>query len=62
MKRFTEKQLADWKAYEKIRVGGRWNMFMPKAQRATGLTREEYAFVIENFSELRDVVSGKEAA
>ena len=50
---FTAKQLKDYKAYEKVRAGGKWNMFDPRAQAATRLTRDEYIFVMENFSALR---------
>jgi hypothetical protein len=50
---FTAKQLKDFKAYLKVQMGGRWNMFASQAQQATGLTRAEYIFVMENYSELK---------
>ena len=50
---FTEKQLEDFKAYRKVQMGGRWNMFDPQARRATGLERDEYTFVMKNYSKLR---------
>jgi hypothetical protein len=59
---FTEQQLADWKAYERVRKGGRWNMFFPQARRATGLSEERYLFVMENFSKLKAAVGEKERA
>ena len=52
---FTEQQVADWRAYEKVRKGGRWNMFDPNARRATKLDGERYAFVMKNFSRLKDI-------
>lgn len=51
--KFTPQQLADWKAYERVRQGGRWNMFDPRARNATRLSREEYSFVMDNYAELK---------
>lgn len=52
--KFTSQQLADWRAYEKVRKGGRFNMFDPRARAATGLSSERYSFVLKNFSELKE--------
>lgn len=51
---YTEKQIKDWKAYEKVRASGRFNMIMEgnAAAKSAGLSRDEYIFVIENYSEL----------
>jgi len=51
--KFTEQQIKDWRAYEKVRAGGRWNMFFPQARAATGLTSDEYSFVMDNFDALK---------
>lgn len=56
---FTAEQIKDWKAYEKVRRGGRFNMFDPRARRATGLSAERYSFVINNFSELKTAAEAK---
>lgn len=42
-------------SYEKVRQSGRYNMITESgyAMRAAGLTREEYFFVIENYTKLR---------
>lgn len=50
---FTPQQLADWKAYERVRKGGRWNMFDPRARRAASLSEDKYSFVMDNYSELK---------
>jgi hypothetical protein len=50
---FTFTELANFRAYEEVRSEGAWNMFMPQARQATGLTREEYSFVMKNYSELK---------
>ncbi len=52
-KTYTEKQINDWRKYENVRVGGRFNMFDPNARLSTGLSREDYDFVMDNFSELK---------
>lgn len=51
---FTAAQIADWKAYERVRKGGRFNMYDPRARRATKLDGERYSFVMKNYSALRD--------
>ena len=53
---FTPKQLADWKAYERVRQGGWWSMYDPRARRATRLSGERYSFVMQNYSELKETV------
>lgn len=50
---FTDEQLDHWHEYELIRKTGRWNMFDPNAIAASGLTREEYRFVMKHYSELQ---------
>ena len=50
---FSKAQLADWRAYERVRAGGRFNMYDPRARKATGLNAQHYSFVMEHFSELR---------
>lgn len=39
-------------AYESVRQSGRWNMFDPNAQRASGLDRKTYISVLHYYSEL----------
>ena len=51
---FTKEQLAHWKRYERVRRGGRWNMFDPAARNATGLDRDEYLFVMKNYEALEE--------
>jgi len=51
---FTFEQLAQFRRYERVRLGGPFNMFDPRARALTGLTREQYSFVMNNYSELRD--------
>jgi hypothetical protein len=52
--KFSDKQISDWRAYERVRQGSKWNMFDPRARRATGLSIDEYAFVMSNFGELKE--------
>lgn len=59
---FTPKQLADWRAYEKVRCSGKWNMYMPQARRATGLSEEKYNFAVDHYEELRDADKSKNKA
>ena len=50
--KFTDKQINDFKAYHKVQMGGRYNMFDNRARLATGMTKEEYMFVMSNYEEL----------
>ena len=50
---FNDIQINQWRAYERVRVSGRHNMFAPQALAATRLSEEEYAFVMRNFDALR---------
>ena len=51
---FSMAQLNHWRAYERVRSVGRFNMYDPRARRATGLSGDEYLFVMKNYSELKD--------
>ena len=53
-KQFTKKQLLDYRDYESVRQEGKYNMFDPNARALTGLTKEEYRFVMNNYSELKE--------
>ena len=55
--KFTEGQLEAWRKFERVRKGGRYNMFDPHARKATGLGEESYSFVMRNYSALKDAAS-----
>jgi hypothetical protein len=55
---FTAKQLQDFKAYRKVQMGGKWNMFAAQARQATGLSESEYIFVMKNYTALKKEVDG----
>lgn len=57
---FSEEQLENWRDYERVRQGGRFNMLDPRARYAAGLSEEEYEFVLSNYSELRAANNSKE--
>ena len=50
---FTFEHLANWAAFEEVRDSGLYNMLDPRALASTGLSREDYAFVMKNYSELK---------
>jgi hypothetical protein len=49
----TPQQYENWKAYERVRARGRFNMFDPAARRATGLSREDYLYVMKHYASLK---------
>ena len=50
---FSELQLKNYEAYEKVRLGGRYNMLTSQAIKASGLDRDDYFFVLKNYDNLR---------
>ena len=52
MKQFTQEQLNNFNAYRKVQMRGKYNMFDSRAIGATNLTKDEYAFVMNNYGEL----------
>ena len=55
---FTKEQLDWYKAYEQVRQSGEFNMITEagNAMKKAGLDKNQYVFVIEHFSELRETV------
>lgn len=53
-KKFTDKQIKDWEAYEEVRQEGEFNMLDPTARAMTGLERDEYSFCMKNYVALRE--------
>jgi len=49
MENITKQQ---FKRYEKVRKGGKWNMLYPQAKAATGLDNKAYMTIINNYVEL----------
>ncbi len=50
---FTNQQLQNFKKYVRVQMGGRYNMFDPRARAATGMDKDEYIFVMENYDALK---------
>lgn len=59
MKYGKEKLESMYNAYENVRVSGMYNMFSSEAMMSTGLIKDEYLFVMENYSELKELFGGK---
>jgi len=59
--KFGKKEINNFQTYEIVRKSGTYNMFSPQARLATGLTKEDYLFVMENYSELKSLVEGFDA-
>ena len=50
--KFTQKQIDDWKAVESVRQFGEWNMLSKEALEASDLKKEDYLFVLSNYTAL----------
>lgn len=53
---FTEERLNHFRKYERVRSSGKYNMWDFLAVIATGLTQDQYFFVMANFDQLREQV------
>jgi hypothetical protein len=56
---FTTDEVANFRKYEMVRVAGKFNMFEQGARQATGLSATDYAFVMENFTDLSEASNKK---
>lgn len=57
-KKFTKKQLLDYRDYEEVRQSGVTNMFaIGVVCSLSGLTRDEVKFVMNNYSELKQALA-----
>ena len=45
---------AHFRAYERVRSSGKFNMHFPEARRASGLTEAIYVGIIEHYEELME--------
>ena len=52
-KQFNPDQISNWRAYERVRLGGRFNMFDPRARTLTTMSRDEWVFCMEHYEALR---------
>ena len=56
---FTNQQLQNFKKYVHVQMGGRYNMFDPRARAAAGMSEDEYIFVMKNYSALKEASEKK---
>jgi len=61
MSKHTPEQIENWKEYEMVRLGGKYNMFSPNARLLTGLSKTEYSDCMENYTSLKEQAKTKEA-
>ena len=50
----AEVSRAQWEAYRIIENMGLYNMFSPEAIRDSGLDKDTYLFIMDNYDELHD--------
>jgi hypothetical protein len=62
MTRYSDRDIIDWRTYERVRLCGTYNMFDPRAIDMTGLTRERYIFILENYCSIQDQMKEAEIA
>ena len=45
--------------YREVQDSGAWNMFSPQAREETTLTRDEWIYILKNYSELKTKYEGE---
>ena len=60
--RFSDRDIVDWRSYERVRLSGRFNMFDPRACEMTGMTKERYIFILEQYSNIQDQIAESKIA
>ena len=45
---------SDFRNYERVRVRGKWNMYDPRAESASGLDKDTYLGVLSNYEALME--------
>ena len=58
---FTNQQLQNFKKYVRVQMGGRYNMFDPRAMAATGMEKEDYIFCMEHYEALKEASEKKDS-
>ena len=58
--KFTEEDLSNWLQFESVRSSGLFNMFDPRARQKTGLSKDEYSFVMKNYDALKKEATSNE--
>ena len=60
--RFSDRDIVDWRNYERIRLTGKFNMFDPRAREIVGLSKERYIFILEHYSNIQDQIAESKIA
>jgi hypothetical protein len=58
---FTKQQIHNFRLYERVRSAGHYNMFSSQARLATCLDKDEYLYVMENYSQLKEASEARAA-
>ena len=58
---FTAQQLDNFLKYETVRKSGKYHMWDMRAIQKSGLTQEEYFFVMKHYLQLREQAQGEES-
>lgn len=51
---FSEAEISNWRAYERVRRLGKFNMFDPRARSMTGMSSDEWVFCMKHYAALRE--------
>jgi hypothetical protein len=54
IKAFTLEQMMAFRSFVKVQKSGRYNMFDPRARQATGLSKEAFCFVMDNYDAMEE--------
>lgn len=50
---YSQKQIENWQVYERIRQGGRFNMFDPRARSMSTMSVDEWVYCMDHYDGLK---------
>ena len=54
--KYSDKDIIDWRVYERVRSRGTYNMFDSRARELTGLSKDRYIYILENYCGIQDQI------
>ena len=57
--RFSHRDENDWNIFERNKIAGFYNIYDPRSQIMTGLTKERYDFILGYYEEIQNQINNK---
>lgn len=54
--KYSDRDIIDWRIYERVRSRGTYNMFDLRARELTGLSKDRYNYILGNYCGIQDQI------